>query len=303
MSSWRIAAWFIAGVAALVACSAEVRPSPAGPLTPVTISDGGFCQADETAVARSDGLAGPVDLAPDGSGSLEGRGTVANVPEGTYVVDVECASGRSSRAEFDVAAMPKPPDTGFVPDGVKTRLGRAQLMSPPGPSLDALTGPIDASADATPLPRSQPVRLAIPALGVDAPLATVGRTGSGSIGAPGANNATSAAWYDVGFSPGELGSAIIVGHVNTLEGPGVFYRASTLQPGDTIDVERADGVVATFTVDAVREYPKQAFPAAEIFDPRGRAGLVLITCGGEFDPGSGYASNIVVYAHMTATSS
>ncbi len=303
MSSRRITAWFIAGAAVLVACSAEVRPSPAGPLTPVTIGDGGFCQADETAVARSDGLVGPVDLVPDGSGSLEGSGTVANVPAGTYVVDVECASGRSSRAEFEVVALPTGPDTGIGAAGAYAPFTTVHPMAPPAPSHDALAGPIDASADVPALPRSQPVRLAIPALSVDAPLATVGRTGSGAIGAPGADNATSAAWYDAGFSPGELGSAIIVGHVNTLEGPGVFYGASTLRPRDMIDVERADGVVATFTVDAIREYPREAFPAAEVFDPRGRAGLVLITCGGEFDPQSGYASNIVVYAHMTTAAS
>jgi hypothetical protein len=66
-------------------------------------------------------------------------------------------------------------------------------------------------------------------------------------------------------------------------------------------VTRSDGSVAVFAVDAVREYPKDKFPAREIFDPRGRAGLVLITCGGDWDRRIGYHSNVIVYAHLTAT--
>lgn len=165
---------------------------------------------------------------------------------------------------------------------------------------DAASSGADRGADTADLElsRSEPTRLVIPALDVDARVTTVGRTSDGKIETPAIDAAADAAWYRLGFAPGELGSAIIVGHVDTEHGPGVFYRLSTLDPNDVIEVERADGTVASFAVEATREYLKTEFPARDIFDPRGRAGLVLITCGGNFDRQSGYDSNVVVYAKL-----
>ena len=178
---------------------------------------------------------------------------------------------------------------------------------PPSPGSNALTAPI-ASPSPSPeqresrpvpkMPMSAPTRLVIPGLDIDTELTTVGRTRDGNIGAPDPDTPHIAAWYRLSVTPGEPGSSVIVGHVDTKRGPAVFYRLSTLGPKDTVEVVRADGSTAVFSVDAIRVYPKAEFPSREVLAPRGRAELRLITCGGDFDPDSGYRDNIIVYAHL-----
>lgn len=147
---------------------------------------------------------------------------------------------------------------------------------------------------------SQPVRLAVPAIGVAAPVAPVGQARDGSIAVPPLERAHETGWYDRGPVPGEPGPAVIVGHVDTRDGPSVFVDLHRLSPGDPIEVTRADGSVVGFRVDSVERFPKDQLPAERVYGDSGPAGLRLITCGGAWVGGrTGYADNVIAFATMT----
>jgi sortase (surface protein transpeptidase) len=111
------------------------------------------------------------------------------------------------------------------------------------------------------------------------------------------SSTTVAGWYTGSPRPGSIGSAIIVGHIDSETGPGVFYRLSELRSGDAVFVKRADGTTAEFRVTSIQTYLKDRFPTGEVYGPTPDAELRLITCGGAFDSATGhYLSNIVVYA-------
>jgi hypothetical protein len=106
-----------------------------------------------------------------------------------------------------------------------------------------------------------------------------------------------AGWFTGSPRPGELGAAVIAGHVDSVRGPGIFFRLRLLRPHNLILVRRADRSLAAFRVVAVRRYPKSRFPTAAVYGPAPVAELHLITCGGVFDPAGGHdLSNIVVFA-------
>ena len=163
-------------------------------------------------------------------------------------------------------------------------------------ALPAPTGPIVAPPQsAAPRPVAAPVSLTIPLIGVQTRLITLGLTSSGALEVP--SSTSVAGWYTGGPKPGAIGSAIIVGHIDSVTGPGVFYRLSELRPGDKVYVKRADGTVVEFRVTSVQTYPKDHFPTEDVFGPVPDAELRLITCGGAFDFATHhYLSNIVVYA-------
>jgi Sortase domain len=163
-------------------------------------------------------------------------------------------------------------------------------------ALPAPTGPIVAppqSAQAAPV--ASPVSLTIPLIGVKTQLITLGLASGGVMQVP--SSTTVAGWYTGSPRPGAVGSAIIVGHIDSVSGPGVFYRLSEVHRGDDVYVKRADGTTAEFRVTAVQTYLKDHFPTQTVYGPTPDAELRLITCGGAFDPATRhYLSNIVVYA-------
>lgn len=108
-------------------------------------------------------------------------------------------------------------------------------------------------------------------------------------------------WYADGPSPGETGTAIAVGHLDTNTGPAVFGGLGELKRGKRIEVRRADGRTAVYSVDAIKTYQKDKFPNREVYGARARPELRLITCGGNYNRRTGYTGNVVVYAHLTAT--
>ncbi|MEU6391988.1 class F sortase [Streptomyces sp. NPDC046939] len=153
-------------------------------------------------------------------------------------------------------------------------------------------------ADAPPLPPSPPTRIRIPSIDVDAPLTGVGLSRNGSLDVPPPQEKNLAGWYAAGTSPGERGTAVVAGHVDNAEGPAVFYALGALRRGRTVEIERRDGSVAVFAVDAVRMYPARDFPDEKVYGPADRAELRVITCGGPFSPRTGYEGNVVVFAHL-----
>jgi Sortase domain len=163
-------------------------------------------------------------------------------------------------------------------------------------ALPAPTGPIVAPPQsAVPAPVASPVSLTIPLIGVRTNLITLGLARGGAMQVP--SSTTVAGWYTGSPRPGSIGSAIIVGHIDSETGPGVFYRLSELRSGDDVFVKRADGTTAEFRVTSIQTYLKDQFPTEEVYGPTPDAELRLITCGGAFDSATGhYLSNIVVYA-------
>jgi hypothetical protein len=162
--------------------------------------------------------------------------------------------------------------------------------------LPAPTGPIAA----VPLAQgaatvAEPVSLTIPSIGVSTSLVHLGLTSDGALQVP--PTTAVAGWYTGSPRPGAIGSAVIAGHIDSVSGPGVFYRLSTLQPGDRVYVRRADNTLAVFAVTRVESYPKDAFPTSAVYGAVPDPELRLITCGGTFDYATrSYLSNTVVYA-------
>ncbi|MFG2649639.1 class F sortase [Streptomyces sp. NPDC048436] len=151
---------------------------------------------------------------------------------------------------------------------------------------------------AAPLGRSVPQRVVIPSLGVSSALETLGQGGGGAMTTP--KDPDLAGWYEPGPTPGSRGPAVIAGHVTWNGADAVFKKLKTMKAGDSIEVTRADGKTATFTVDRVEEYPKKEFPTLDVYKNIDHAGLRLITCGGDFDADRHYYdSNVTVFASMT----
>jgi Sortase domain len=177
--------------------------------------------------------------------------------------------------------------------GAEKAASAVQASAPSG----APTPGLRTGRDPRVLPRSEPVRLRIPSIGVDTALVRLGLDAAGVLEAP-ADFAV-AGWFVHAPTPGELGPAIIAGHVDSKRGPAVFFRLHRLVPGDEIQVERADGRTAVFRVVAVERHPKEAFPTAAVYGDTDRAALRLITCGGAFDRASGhYRENLVAFARL-----
>ncbi|MCW5252668.1 class F sortase [Streptomyces sp. SHP 1-2] len=165
---------------------------------------------------------------------------------------------------------------------------------PPGVALPPARAPL---GDAVPR------RLEIPGLDVRAPVMARGLNTAGAVEPPPFDLPGTVGWYSPGVTPGEAGTALMVGHVDTETRPAVFYRVSSLEPGDTIRVVRGDAGVAEFTVDDVRVLDREGFDARQAYGPRaeGRAELRLITCGGTYDrTARAYTANVVVSAYLTA---
>jgi sortase (surface protein transpeptidase) len=108
-----------------------------------------------------------------------------------------------------------------------------------------------------------------------------------------------AGWYAPGTRPGDPGSAVILGHVDSKRGPAVFFRLRELRRGDAVTIRRADGSSVRFVVQRTEQYPKDRFPTDAVYYPTLTPALRLVTCGGEFDATIGrYRSNLIVFATM-----
>jgi hypothetical protein len=166
-------------------------------------------------------------------------------------------------------------------------------------AFPAPTGPIAAPPPSDVKLVAAPVSLSIPAIDVSTQLIRLGLLPSGALQVP--SSTSVAGWYTGSPRPGAVGPAVIVGHIDSRSGPGVFYRLAGLRPGDRVYVRRADGTLALFRVTSVRTYQKDNFPTQAVYGPAPDPELRLITCGGAFDFSRGsYLSNVVVYAIAVA---
>jgi hypothetical protein len=181
-------------------------------------------------------------------------------------------------------------------------LGFHQRYHPLAPPVAAPTTRAPSPTTTVPVPvvaYSVPVSLRVPAITLSVSLSTLGLNPDGTVQVP--DNDTQPGWFRLGPSPGQIGSAVILGHVDTYAGPGVFFQLRALVPGDQVRVSLTDGAVVTFDVTSVVQYAKAQFPAQEVYQSHGSSALQLVTCGGVFDQATGhYLSNVVVYTSFVS---
>ncbi|MGV9249878.1 class F sortase [Streptomyces sp. NPDC003697] len=163
---------------------------------------------------------------------------------------------------------------------------------------DSGRSPGATAAAARPLPYAVPDRVRIPAIHVDAPVTPVGLDANGWISAPPPEDPRLAGWFTGAVSPGEKGTAVVVGHVDNAAGPAVFYGLGALGKGRHVEIARRDGKTAVFEVYGVEVVPKDGFPGDRVYGSRGTPELRVITCGGDFSEGTGYDGNVVVFARL-----
>ena len=169
-------------------------------------------------------------------------------------------------------------------------------------SSDSLGRGADQAVPATraPLPRSTPLQLMIPSIGLSAPLLGLGTDSRGNPEVPPFSQPRTAGWIRDTVTPGEAGTAVLVGHVDTRTGPAVLWNLSAVKPGALVEVARLDGSTARFTVDRLRTYPKDGFPNALVYGASADPQLRIITCGGGYDRArQEYSGNVVLFAHLT----
>jgi hypothetical protein len=152
------------------------------------------------------------------------------------------------------------------------------------------------SPSAIVMSRSNPTRIWIPAIGVNSPLMKLGLLKDGSLQVP--PKGFPAGWYTGSPTPGELGPAIIAGHIDW-KGPGVFYHLNQIRISDKIMIDRSDGTTASFMVTKIASFPKNNFPTEAVYGNLNYPGLRLITCGGNFDVAlHEYVNDLVVFAKL-----
>ncbi|MBU7597492.1 class F sortase [Streptomyces sp. P38-E01] len=154
------------------------------------------------------------------------------------------------------------------------------------------------SPDPQAQPRSEPSRVRIPQLGADLEVFGADAEKDGTPPTPEEEDAHKVAWFQGGPSPGEQGPAILVGHLDTHEGPAAFAGIGSLKPGAEIRIERKDQSTMVFTVDSVEQYQKENYPNGRVYGPTQTPQLRLITCGGGFTEKDGYDANIVAFASL-----
>jgi hypothetical protein len=185
---------------------------------------------------------------------------------------------------------PQPPPAAAEAPSSPVTAGVPASSGTAGSAKEANLGPI--------LTQSRPVGIDIPSLGIRTRnFVDLGQAANGSLEVP--TDYSAVGWYTEGASPGTLGPAVLVGHVDSHKGPAVFYRLGALKRGAKVTVTRRDGSSATFTVDEIRRFSKDHFPTNLIYGATDRAELRLITCGGSFDPKTGhYLDNVIAFAHL-----
>ncbi|WP_146607534.1 class F sortase [Spongiactinospora gelatinilytica] len=180
------------------------------------------------------------------------------------------------------------------PGGPGVPLTAAEPAAPP--PMPSVKAPPPVRTDA----RTRPTKISIPAIGVSAGLMSLGVQKNREIAVPPLSKPKLAGWYQHGPVPGQIGPAVILGHVNNRQGPAVFARLHQVKRGQKIRITRTDGKVLEFTVDGVEKIRKARFPTARVYSNLNDASLRVITCGGIYDPRRhSYTDNIIVYATLS----
>ncbi|MET9385530.1 class F sortase [Streptomyces sp. NPDC002928] len=219
-----------------------------------------------------------------------------------YVVAEEEDQRQKKRAPWGVIALVLLTGLALI------RNGSGEFdVGPPQPASVAATDSRSSSSSSSsstfgqlpaPLPYSVADRVRIPAIQVDAPVTPVGLDTDGWVDAPPPEDPNLAGWFTGSVSPGEKGTAVIVGHVDNEQGPAVFYGLGALKKGNRVEVARKDGRTAVFDIYGIEVFAKSNFPSDRVYASKGTPELRVITCGGGFSKQHGYDGNVVVFARL-----
>lgn len=220
----------------------------------------------------------------------------------------------STPAAQETGAGPRSAEGGPGPPQDEDGTPRAGEAAPDASTADvpdataptaAAAGGTDAPVTTAPLAAAEPLAVRVPAIGVASPLHPLGLAADGTLEVPTGDLVDQAAWYSGSPTPGEAGPSVIEGHVTGPGGrPSVFFELAALEPGDRVEVDRADGGTVVFEVYRVDSFPKDDFPTVAVYGPTTGPELRLITCGGEFDDTTGHhVDNTVVFARAVEAGS
>ncbi|MCB8901792.1 MULTISPECIES: class F sortase [unclassified Streptomyces] len=208
---------------------------------------------------------------------------------------------RRRRRPWGVLALAMLSGIAMMRNGVDLADGPPQPAAAARPVARPVAPQDGATEGLEPLPFAPASRIKIPAIQVAAPIMDVGLDPDGWVAAPPPQDANLAGWYQNGISPGQRGTAVVVGHVDNAQGPAVFYGLGSLEKGQHIEVERYDGRIAVFEIYGLEVYAKDDFPGVQVYADTGEPELRVITCGGGYTRARGYDGNVVVYARMVGS--
>ena len=271
----RTAAAALIAAAAVASCSSD-RPVESVPAA-----------ASSTSATSGDKAAGSTStVSGDEAASPSTAASTASAP--TVAADTTIASETTTSASESLIAVAAPATTASV-TGVTTPFWDYS------PLTDHLS--YDSVNDAR-MQAPNPATIRIPRLDVEAPIIPLGLEEDGSIEVP--ENPDQAGWWLGGPEPGELGPAVILGHVDSQEeGPAVFFHLRYMEAGDKIHIDRVDGSTITYVVDSTERHDKDEFPTEAVYGPTEQPTLRLVTCGGDFDfDVRTYEENVIVFASL-----
>ncbi len=209
--------------------------------------------------------------------------------------------GIGSTAYAVLAQEPAPPRIATAPtEAPATASAQASPSTPSTPKAGATETAKRAPAQPLVLPDSRPVQISIPSLGVRSELIDLGLNPDRTMEVP--RDPDDVGWFDQSVTPGELGPAVLAGHVTWQRKPAVFFELAALRTGQRVEVKRADGSTAVFAVTDVQQHPKDRFPTKAVYGAIDHAGLRLITCAGTYDDSNArYLDNVVVFAKLVGS--
>lgn len=152
-------------------------------------------------------------------------------------------------------------------------------------------------------PVNDPVNIEIPRIGVHTKVIQLGLAADGTVQVPPFDHADEVGWYTQSPVPGDKGPSVLIGHIDSPQGPAVFYRLATLAAADQVRIQRKDGTIAVFKINAVRTVTKSHFPTRSVYGNLKYPGIRLITCGGAYDATEGgYQGNTIAYGSLVKIS-
>lgn len=239
-------------------------------------------------------------LVVTGLGSLAGSVRLATAEAAPIGPDlplhVALPPADAAPAEDGTPALAAAPSS--APSPARPSVDRAPAARPIAPTAST---PTDGAPSPAPVPAApKPSAVEIPELGLHSELVELGLDEERRLEVPADPGV--AGWYAGGPRPGDHGAAVVVGHVDSTAGPGVFWRLRELRPGDRVVVHGADGTSLEFVVDRLEQWPKDEFPTERVYRDADGSQLRLVTCGGSFDDGTGhYRDNIIAFATLVAS--
>jgi hypothetical protein len=236
---------------------------------------------------------GPTSIAPttgEPTTTSEEPATTEAPPAATEPPETTEAPAATQAPDTTAPPTTEAPDTTAPP----TTEAPATTAPPTTAAQDPPARPTDPEA------APEPAGVSIPAIDATSDLLHLGLRPDGTAEVP--EDFDVASWYDLGGRPGGTGTpTVILGHVDSISGPAVFFRLRDLSPGDEVQVDLSDGSTATYAVTGTEEFPKDEFPTAEVFGATTDDVVRLVTCSGEFDRGErSYTDNLVVSAERIA---